>query len=412
MTIRRFLFIGIVILALVVGFAGGFLFIQHQNSSAVEDFMRQVINKETDKPTDVDFSLFWQVWNALHDKYVDQSNLGTQKLVYGAIEGMVSAAGDDYTTFFPPEESKKFQEEISGSFSGVGLEMGERNGAITVISPLRDTPAFRAGVMAGDVVVKIDGVSTEHMALEEAVTRIRGIKGTSVVLTVLRDGETTTREFTIVRDTIKVPAIDWKLLDGHIAYVEIFIFNENVFPEFVRAAQEILNSPADRLIIDVRNNPGGLLDSAVSIAGWFLDNGSLVVKEDFGNGVSHELRSDGAGQLKKYPTIVLINGGSASASEILAGALHDNLNTPLVGEKSFGKGSVQEIQGFYDGSSLKVTVAKWLTPNGISISEKGIEPTVLVATPASASAESFIVGTPGKDPQLDRAIQMSNDLSR
>ncbi|MDP3763501.1 MAG: S41 family peptidase, partial [bacterium] len=304
--------------------------------------------------------------------------------------------------------SKKFQEEIAGSFGGVGIEIGKREGVLTVIAPLKDTPAYRAGIKAGDKILKIDDKPTDNLSIEEAVNSIRGKKGTKVVLTIQNSA---TKDVELIRDTIKVPTIEWKLVEKggkNIAYMQIFSFNQTVDSEFRKAAEEILKSDADAIVLDLRNNPGGLLDSAINLAGWFLDKGKLVVSEEFGNGTRNEFKSDGNGALKSYPMVILINGGSASASEILAGALHDNKGTRLVGIKSFGKGSVQELQKYDDGSSLKVTIAKWLTPDGISISETGIEPDVEVKISEEDLKEEgkIEIGTLGKDPQLDKALDL------
>jgi carboxyl-terminal processing protease len=408
---QRILLTATVIISLAVGFGSGFLFFKHQNQKAVDGIITSVVNREDGKDSAVDFSLFWQVWDRLQQRYVDKTKLDAQKLVYGAISGMVDAVGDPYTTFFEPVTSKKFQEEVNGAFSGVGMEIGKQNGVITVIAPIKDSPALKAGIKAQDVVVKIDTKSTEGMSVEEAVNLIRGKKGTTVHLTVIRTGEDAPLEFTLTRDVIRVPAVDWKLIDGHVAYMQIYSFNANVDDEFIRAAKEITASSADRLIIDMRNNPGGLLDSSVNLAGWMLNPGSVVVQEKFSDGSIEQLRADGNARLAKYPTIVLINGGSASASEILAGALHDIRNLQLIGEKSFGKGSVQQLESFYNGSSLKVTIAKWLTPNGVSISDAGIAPTTEVKIDPKDYKEGKIeFGTPAKDPQLTKALEIVGGL--
>lgn len=396
----------IVIVSLTLGFAGGFLF-KSKDSSDGLTLIKKLINLDIGQPNSVDFSLFWKVYNDLQAKYVGTDQLDAKKLLYGAITGMVNSAGDPYTVFFEPVTSKKFQEEITGSFGGVGIEIGKRNGVLTVVAPLKDTPAYRAGIKAGDKIIKIDGKSTADISSEEAVTMIRGIKGTKVILTIQND---TVRDIELIRDTIKVPTIEWKLIekDGKsIAYMQVFSFNQTVDSEFKKAANEILKSKADGIILDLRNNPGGLLDSSINLAGWFLERGKLVVSEEFGNGTRNEFRSEGNASLKPYPVIILINGGSASASEILAGALHDNSRARLVGEKSFGKGSVQELEEYSDGSSLKVTVAKWLTPAGISISEKGIEPDIKVEIDTKEfEAGNIIIGEVGKDPQLDKALEL------
>ena len=400
-----------IIVSLALGFTGGFLFKDFGSGNSVAA-IKQLINLDNGKPEDVDFSLFWKVYNDLGAKYVDKGKVDPQKILYGAINGLVNSVGDPYTVFFEPVTSKKFQEEISGSFGGVGIEIGKRNNILTVIAPLKDTPAFKAGIKAGDKILKIDARPTANLTIEEAVNLIRGKRGTKVVLTIQNSA---TKDIELIRDAIKIPTIDWELIDSppagggkKIAYMQIYSFNQTVDSEFKKASEEILKSNADRLIIDLRNNPGGLLDSAINLAGWFLDKNQIVVSEVFRDGTRNEFRSDGDALLKKYPTVILMNGGSASASEILAGALHDNRGIKIIGEKSFGKGSVQELEKYTDGSSLKVTIAKWLTPAGISISDKGIEADVEIKFKEEDLKEEgkIEIGTPGKDPQLDKAIEI------
>ena len=400
----------LLILVLGTGFAGG-VFFERSNGAATNP-IKILINKDLGQPDYVDFSLFWDTWNSLHNKYVDQNALDTQKLLYGAIQGMVDSVGDPYTVFFKPPQSKKFQEEISGSFGGIGIEIGKREEILTVIAPIKNTPAYKAGIKAGDKIMQIDGKTTADLSIEEAVDLIRGKRGTPVILTITSNGAANTKDVEIIRDTIKIPTVEWQMLESNgkkVAYLQLFTFNQNVDSEFKTAAQEILNSKAERLIIDLRNNPGGLLDSAVNIAGWFLDKDQIVTVEAFRDGSRNEFKSDGNGSLKIYTTAIIINGGSASASEILAGALRDNRGVKLVGEKTFGKGSVQELEKFKDGSSLKITIAKWLTPSGISISDKGIEPDTEVLLPKKEIEKGefdFKAGEPGKDPQLDKTIDL------
>lgn len=408
---QRIILISSILAALLVGFGGGFLFFRETEREPVDTIVRDVINRDSGNTTAVDFRLFWQVWDALHAQFVDRDTLDAQKLVYGAISGMVDAAGDPYTVFLEPITSKKFQEEVSGSFSGVGMELGSREGVITVIAPLKDSPAIRAGILAGDILLKVDGSVTDRWSVEEAVGRIRGKKGTTVHLTLMRDGVDDFIEVDIVRDTIRVPAVEWRMLDNNIAYLQLMSFNANVDGEFVKAAQELSAAGATGLIVDVRNNPGGLLDSAVNIAGWLLEPDSLVVVEKFNDGSTEQMRAKGNARLLALPTVVLINGGSASAAEIIAGALHDNRGLQLIGEKTFGKGSVQQLEDFFNGSTLKVTVAKWLTPNGVSISDTGISPTIAIPMdPADFPVKGWELGTVGKDPQLDRAIEFIGTL--
>ncbi|HVZ10942.1 MAG TPA: S41 family peptidase [Candidatus Paceibacterota bacterium] len=397
-------FLPIVIIAsLVIGFGGGFEFSQFHQSKAAS--VQALINQDTGNVQNVDFSEFWKAWNILENKYVDKSKLDLQKMVYSAISGMVNSLGDPYTVFFEPETSQKFQEQISGSFGGVGIELDEKDGVLVVVAPIKDSPAQKAGIVTGDKIIKVDGKDTAGMAVDEAVNTIRGKIGTKVTLTILSaDGKS--RDVTITRDAIKVPAVDWKMIDyngKHIAYLQLYSFSENIDSEFKAAADEILKSNTDGLIVDVRGNPGGLLDSAINLAGWFVDNGHLVVSEVFGNGTRNDFKADGKSQLKKYPTVMLVNGGSASASEILAGALHDDQHIRLIGEKTFGKGSVQELENFDNGASLKVTIAKWYTPAGVNISAQGIEPDIKVEL-TDDQKKDFVPGDPDKDPQLKRAL--------
>ncbi|MEX1064031.1 MAG: S41 family peptidase [Candidatus Paceibacterota bacterium] len=388
-----------IIIALAVGFIGGFYF---KGTRIETPVLRELINRDASQPSEVDFSTFWDVWNLLHTKYVDKANLDTQALVYGAIDGLVKTVGDPYTVFLQPKESEEFTQQINGSFSGVGIEIGLRDNVLTVIAPIKDTPAAKAGLLAGDKIVKIDDKSTEGMKLEEAVQLIRGKKGSKIVLTIARK-EAENKDVSIIRDDIKIPAVAWELIDDNTARLEVFVFNKNVDSEFRKAADEIAKSNADRIILDLRNNPGGLLDSAINLASYFLDPDLPVTIERFGDGAENIFRTRSNGQLKDYPLIVLVNKGSASASEILAGALKDNRGVTIVGETSFGKGSVQEIAELARKASLKITIAKWLTPNGTSINDNGIEPDVLVEV-----TEEDIKNE--KDPQLDKAKELIKNL--
>jgi carboxyl-terminal processing protease len=400
MSKHRILTIILVIVSLIIGFIGGSYFQARQIPAPV---VKNLINKEVNQPKDVDFSIFWTAWDLVHSKYVDKNKLDTQNLVFGAIEGMIKAIGDPYTVFFRPKESKEFNEQISGSFSGIGIEIGLRDDILTVIAPIKNTPAARAGILAGDKILKIDDKTTEGMKLDEAVSLIRGPKGTRVKLTIRREKAKETEEITIIRDIIKIPAVEWKLLEGDIAYVEILTFNKNVDPEFEKVAGEIVNSNAKKIILDLRNNPGGLLDSAINIAGYFLDADKIVAIEKFGDGKEEQFKTNLNGRLKNYPLVVLINKGSASASEILSGALKDNRGVLIIGETSFGKGSVQEMADLPQKSSLKITIAKWLIPSGKSIDENGIKPDIEVKMTDSDIKE-------GKDPQLDKAIEIIRNL--
>lgn len=387
-----------VIIAMIFG--AGFLLGKTQIPAAPP---AGILNADLGEPQGVDFSLFWSAWNILEEKFVDPTRLDYQKMIYGAISGMVSSLNDPYTVYMPPEEAKIFKEDVSGEFQGVGMEIGIREGILTVIAPLEGTPAQRAGLRSGDKILGINGTSTASMTSDEAVKIIRGPKGTNVTLTVMRDGWTETKDFTITRDVIVVPSLKWEIKDNDIAYIRLYEFSETATRAFNQAAVEILNSHAKKIILDLRDNPGGYLEVAQDISGWLLQKGQVVTIEDFGDEIEDKsYLAEGSAQLAQYPTIVLINQGSASGSEILAGAMRDNRQVKLIGEKSFGKGSVQTLEEMRQGS-LKVTVARWLTPNGTLIDGKGLEPDVKVEL-TEADFEQ------GKDPQLDRAIEIVNSL--
>jgi len=364
-------------------------------------------------PDNLDFSLFWDAYNKLEHNFFDSTKINNQKIIYGAISGMAKSLDDPYTEFFDPTQAKAFQQNLSGSFEGIGIEVGLKKGQLTVIAPLKNTPAEKAGLKSGDQILKIDDKSTYDITLGEAVNLIRGKKGTYVTLTIFRDGWDNSKDIKIIRSTIKIDSITWELIasgeaDGKnndVAYIHIIQFDQTLSTDFKKVANEILKSPAKKIILDLRNNPGGYLDTAQDIAGWFLEPGQVVTIEDFGqNKEQQQYKAEGNGAFVNYPIVVLINEGSASASEILAGSLRDNRSVKLIGEKSFGKGSVQEMISLADNKSfLKVTIAKWLTPKGNSISEVGLTPDVKVElTEDDANAN--------KDPQLDKALEIVKSL--
>lgn len=404
MKMNRKNLIAVIMISLALGFFGGVEFQKTQ-----EPFgggLRDLIARDAGQPESVDFSLFWDAWNLIHERYVDRANLNTQEMVFGAIEGMVKSVGDPFTVFLEAKESKRLEEDIRGEFAGVGIEIGMREDVLTVIAPLKDTPADRAGIIAGDKILKIDGDSTAGITLEEAVSKIRGRRGTKVVLTISRkkDSQEETKDFELTRDRIKIPTIKWSKIEPDIGHIQLFSFNQIAKNEFDQALKELKKQGADKkLILDLRNNPGGLLDLAIDISSYFLEPGELVVIEDFGNGEKDELKSKPNGFLKDAKIVILINKGSASASEIVAGALHDQRGIKLVGEKTFGKGSVQQIEELRFRTSLKITVAKWLTPKGRSISDEGIEPDIKVEKTEEDTKE-------GRDPQLERAIEIIKSL--
>ena len=394
----------VILISLAFGFFGG---IQYQKSQELEfGGLRDLSNREVGQPSAVDFSLFWDAWNLVNERYVDRSELDTESMVFGAIKGMVEAVGDPFTVFLEADESKRLQEDISGEFAGVGIEIGIRDDVLTVISPLEDAPAARAGMIAGDKIIAIDGESTAGIKIDEAVSKIRGRRGTKVVLTVLRktNGDEEEREFELTRDKIKVPTVKWEKLEDGIGHIRFLSFNQIAKSEFDKALRELQKQGAGgRIIFDLRNDPGGLLDLAIDISSYFLDPGEVVVIEQFADGSREELKAKSNGQLKDAKVVILINKGSASASEIVAGALHDNKGIKLIGEKTFGKGSVQQVENLRYGTALKITVAKWLTPKGRSISDEGIEPDIEVNRTEEDIKE-------GRDPQLEKAIEVIKGL--
>lgn len=346
---------------------------------------------------------FWHVWNLLNEKFVTGSStkvISDEDKIRGAIEGMVGSYGDPYTIYMPPEAAAAFEENISGNFSGLGMEIGLRNNLVTVIAPLPETPAQKAGILAGDVIVKIDDVTTEKMNIDEAVQLIRGEKGTVVNLQIYREGEKEFITLAVTRDTINVPTVKTEQVDGTFV-ISIYSFNALAESQTQEALKEYLKSGAKKLIIDLRGNPGGYLQSAVSIASYFLPAGKIVVKEQFGDSSRDDVFRSYGRQIQIFDPknlVVLIDKGSASASEILAGALKDHGVATIIGNQSFGKGSVQELLNLDDGSSLKITVARWLTPNGVSISDGGLSPHIVInITPENREA--------GVDTQKEAALK-------
>lgn len=348
---------------------------------------------------DVDFRQFWNLWQLLKQKYYRQP-LEDKQLFYGAMNGLAAAAADPYTMYFEPKLAEDFQQSLSGKFEGIGAELGLKDDQLQIIAPLPDTPAERAGIMAGDYIVKIDGKDTAGMSVERAVSIIRGKKGTSVTLTVFRPSEPKKAPFdvSIIRDEIQVKSVNLKMLDGGIAKIEVTHFNEDTQAGFDQAVAQALNQKAKGIILDLRNNPGGFLDTSLAMAGeWVGDQ--VVVKERRQGTIFEQLRGTGKGRLANLPTVVLVNQGSASASEIVSGALQDYKKATLVGTKTYGKGSVQDYQNFNDGSGVKITIAEWLTPNERTINKTGLEPDVKV----ERTAEDY---EKQRDPQLDKALEI------
>lgn len=360
-----------------------------------------VSGKDTQVLTQADFSPFWKVWNTMSEKYPSASKITDQERVYGAISGLVSSLNDPYSVFFAPDEAKSFEEQIAGNFDGIGMEVGIKDKILTVVAPLKDTPAYKAGIKSGDKILKIDKKTTTNLNIDEAIKLIRGPKGTTVTLTIFREGEKQPREVKIVRDTINIPTLDTEVRKDGIFVIRLYSFSANSANLFRDAMKKFVDSKSDKLLLDLRGNPGGYLDAAVDMASWFLKGGKTVVTEDYGGNKTPEIfRSKGYDIFTdKLKFVILMDGGSASASEILAGAMQDNGRAKLVGAQSFGKGSVQQVIDVTSDTILKITVAKWLTPNGTSISEKGLTPDYPVEF-TQKDLEAKI------DPQLNKAVEL------
>ncbi len=352
-----------------------------------------------------DLAEFWRVWDLMEEKFVSASStleISDEERIQGAIDGLVDTYNDPYTVYLPPADTELFNQDISGNFSGVGMEVGLREGMVTIIAPLPGTPAEQSGLLAGDVIVRIGDVSTEDMRIDEAVQLIRGEKGTTVTLTIFREGTPDFFDVSVVRDTIEVPTVKTETVDDTFI-ISLYSFNAVSEDRFADAMQAFVESSSQRLIVDVRGNPGGFLQSAVTIASYFLPSGKVVVIEETGvNRERTQYRSRNRTQTTAFTPenlVVLVDNGSASASEILAGALKDHGVATVIGVPTFGKGSVQELVDIDGGSSLKVTIARWLTPNGTSISDGGLIPTITIErTPEDRQNDI--------DPQRDAALRL------
>lgn len=367
-----------------------------------------------------DLSLFWDVWSRLERFFIDKKSLVPQKMVYGAISGMVNALGDPYTVFLPPNKNKRVEEELRGSFEGIGIHFGFIDSKMAVIAPLKDTPAERAGLRAGDLILKIDGKETAGMSLPEAQDLIKGPKGTKVTLTILSEGEKEPRDVEIIRGEIILKSVEMDIKEEPtgqvrreddlifvekegVALVRVVRFTQQTQKEWDRVVNQFIrklgNQDIRGMVLDLRDNPGGYLSGAVYLAGEFLDRGELITRQEKSVGKAVEFRVGREGKLKELPLVILINRGSASASEILAGVLQEKGRAKLVGEKTFGKGSIQEVQDLPGGAGLHITTARWLLPSGKSIDRDGLIPDFEVElTKEDREAE--------KDPQYEKAVEV------
>lgn len=408
-TLLKKIFIIIPAGIIITGAFFGGIFVGVNQKSSI-DYAVNIIRKSPENPTltqgraETDFNLFWDVWGRLENGFVDKTKIEPQKMVFGAIDGLVKSLEDPYTVFLPPEETKRFNDDIKGEFGGIGAEIGIKKGILTIIAPLKDSPSEKAGLKPGDKVLKINGTSTIDLTLDKAVSFIRGEKGTQVTLTIARgDDLGDNKEIKITRDIIRIPVIETKKLANGIFYIHLFNFNENSTSEFKNGLIEMQQSGSGKLILDLRNNPGGFLNAAIDIASWFISAGEIVAREKMANSEEINYRSYGYRFLEKTPVVILVNQGSASASEIVAGALRDQRNIKLVGDKTFGKGSVQELQKLPQNASLKLTIAKWLTPTGHSINDAGLEPDIKMEISKEDNDNN-------KDPQLEKAIELIKEM--
>jgi carboxyl-terminal processing protease len=351
-----------------------------------------------------DLSVFWKVWDMVDELYVNETALDKQQMVYGSIKGMVASLGDPFTVYMTPDETKEFDQSLNGQLEGIGAELTVRDGNLIVVSPLKNSPAEKAGLQPGDIVYKIDGEMTSEMTLFDAITKIRGEKGTTVILTIVRESVKEPFEVPIARETVNVESVSMEDKKDGIYLISINQFNDTTKPEFEAKVKELLLLEPKGIILDLRYNGGGYLDSSVDIVSEFIKGVEDVVTIKRRADTDNEtLRTSGLARLGDVPMVVLINQGSASASEIVAGAIQDHKRGILMGEQSFGKGSVQEVDKLPDGSSLRVTIAKWYTPLDKNIDQVGIKPDIEVKISDEDSAKDI-------DTQLDAAIKYLKEL--
>ena len=350
----------------------------------------------TYRTNDVPFSLYWDVWDLIKDDYVDQP-VSELDLFYGTMQGLLWSLNDVHSAFFTPDEAELFQTELEGSFEGIGAEIGIRNDQLQIIAPIPNTPAFEAGLQPGDFILSIDTVDTFGMSVDEAVQRIRGEGGTEVVLSIYRESFDEPQDIPIIRSTINIDSVQTEIRDDGIMVVSMYFFNEDTVPLFQDAIQESLTEDIKGIVLDLRNNPGGLLTSAIHVASAWVGKDTVVIQKTQDDEQSYY--GTMSAMIHSVPTVVLVNQGSASGSEIVAGALQDYGLATVVGEQTYGKGSVQDYRELPDGSAVKITVAKWLTPLGRSIEQEGISPDVTI----ELTQEDFDASL---DPQFDEALRI------
>lgn len=378
---------------LLVAFAFGYLF-GHANLQLDKRYIPRLVNTDLGRPKDVNFGLFWDIYNEVSQSYLKP--MDAQKALYGAINGLVNSLEDPYSSFLTPEESASFKNDLGGKLEGIGAEIGRRNGVPAIIAPLEGSPAQKAGLKAGDKIIAVDNVYTENLSLSEVVLKIRGKTGTQVTLKILRQGEKDPRDVAITREAINVEDVSLEIKDST-AIVKIRQFGDNSFSQLESVAKEIKAKNIKYIVFDLRNNPGGLLDKSIDMLNVLLPKNSVVVEQKPKTGAVEKMSTTRDPILTDEKIVVLVNAGSASASEIFAGAVQDYNRGTIIGEKTFGKGTVQVLRDFDLGAALKLTIAQWLTPEGRQIEATGIAPDIEVGL-SEADSDS------GKDPQLDRAL--------
>jgi len=399
--IRRILIYAIII---AFSFTGGYYLGRDKIDSRFIDITQvEVTNRAPSDKSDLDFGLFWRVWDTLAENYVDKTKLNAEKMVHGAIRGMVAAVGDPYTVYLAPSENKVVQEDLQGSFDGVGIQIGFKGSRLAVVAPLPNTPAQEAGIKAGDFIVGIKDEEkdidrgTVGISLPEAVQAIRGPAGSTVTLALTREGEDELIIVDVVRKSIEVPSVTLAFIgdNDEIAHIKLLKFVGETNGEWEDVIKEILtNKNVKGVVLDLRNNPGGYLQGSVDIAGEFLENGTLVVVEEYANGNRNEFKTKKFPRLDGTPVVILVNEGSASASEILAAALSEQKSLVIIGTKTFGKGTIQEPRQLDGGAALHITTAKWLTSDGKWVNDEGLTPDIEIEDDFETE----------EDEQLQRAI--------
>jgi len=394
-----FLYFLVAIISLVLGWQLTALGIFGAGNAETKSSL-PILNEESRHGTDLD--LFWTVWEKLENQYVDSDKINGETMVYGSIKGLVDSLSDPYTVFMTPDETKEFSSSLEGTLEGIGAQLTVKDKKLIIVSPLKNSPAEKAGLLAGDIIDKIEGKPASEMTLLDAVMNIRGEKGTTVIMTIIRENNEPFN-VSIVRDSIDIESVTVEKLDGDLVYLGVNQFNDKTNDEFGKAISELILDEPKGLIVDLRFNGGGYLDIAVELLSYLLPSGTdaVLIKEK--GKEDNMLKTNGNPKLLKTPLVVLVNESSASASEILAGAIQDHQRGIIMGAKTFGKGSVQQVDTFSDGSSIRMTIAKWFTPNGRTINEVGLVPDMIV----EATEEDF---KNEKDPQKDAAINYLKNL--